>query len=408
MTTEPWYKSRYTGLFNAFHPVQPRPHDPRIAVCSGVPAGRQHQDGGYAVGGAGFDAHAAELATVGEAIERWRTHPFFGDGHIETCHASWHHAEAAVAPDSFVWFHPQQYAHPEFPFEPLTRTTRCNWLRFRQAQSGNAMWLPAELCYLDLRSQAPPARFAPVISTGWSAHQCPQLALLRGVQEVIERDALMGAWWGRYGVERVTESELFAAHDQLKERLCRPNLRYAAYRIDSPFAAHVTMATVEGADREGFCFSIGSSCRETRAESLTKSLIEAVQGRHYVRYLLANAPPPNIEQPRTFAEHAVRYSLVPEQLAQTPLHTATAACSASSEQDDIAAYAARLQPRPILFRIMTPHALAEQDVGWFVVRVIIPGLQPMHGHHGLPLLGGPIWGERAIDDYRHIPPHPFA
>ena len=38
----------------------------------------------------------------------------------------------------------------------------------------------------------------PSTSTGLGCGRLGQPVLLRGLQEVIERDALMGAWWGRY------------------------------------------------------------------------------------------------------------------------------------------------------------------------------------------------------------------
>ena len=59
----------------------------------------------------------------------------------------------------------------------------------------------------------------------------------------------------------------------------------------SPFSAHVTLAAVEGEDREGYIiFSIGAACRETRQASLLKAILEAVQGRHYVRLLVEQQP----------------------------------------------------------------------------------------------------------------------
>ncbi|HEY0195011.1 MAG TPA: hypothetical protein VGC42_28050, partial [Kofleriaceae bacterium] len=59
-----------------------------------------------------------------------------------------------------------------------------------------------------------------------------------------------------------------------------------------------------------------------------------------------------------------------------------------------------------VFRLMTPPAM--HDLGWVVVRVILPGLQPLHGDHALPFLGGPAWGDRPVAAYAEIPPHPFA
>src|SRR3954462_14448699 len=95
--------------------------------------------------------------------------------------------------------------------------------------------------------------------------QWGQPVLLRSLQETIERDAVVGAWWGGYRLEEHDAKQVFAVLDPaIAPRLLRPNLRYRFYRIDTPFSAHVTVVTLEGKDRVGYCYSAGSACRETR------------------------------------------------------------------------------------------------------------------------------------------------
>jgi ribosomal protein S12 methylthiotransferase accessory factor YcaO len=116
--------------------------------------------------------------------------------------------------------------------------------------------------------------------------------LLRGLQEVIERDALVGMWWGRYPLEEHDPARVLALLPPgSTRRLLRPNLHYRCYRIDTSLSAHVTAVTLEGEDHEGFCFSVGTACRETRATSWEKAFLEAVQGRYFVRHLLARGAP---------------------------------------------------------------------------------------------------------------------
>ena len=68
----------------------------------------------------------------------------------------------------------------------------------------------------------------------------------------------------------------------------------------------------------------------------------------------------------------------------------------------------RLGPdRPVLFRNLTPPAVAREPGDWYVLRVLVPGLQPMHGDHRLPFLGGPLWRPRTAAEWRRTPPHPF-
>lgn len=377
--------SRYTGLFRSLGATPNRAHDPDVVVWAGVPANRPWpaQD---AVGGAGWTDDAAERACVGEAIERWQTHPLPSDRLVRRAFVDWH--EPAIDPRRFVRFHPEQ----PIPYERLDHTTEVDWVACRVLGAGTPIWAPADLVFLDLRPDHVP-RFGPTISTGWSAHATAQAALESAIFELVERDAIVGAWWGSYPLVEVD--------DPLRdERLARKNLRYRWYRVITPRAAHVTIVSVEGEDREGYVFSIGSACRSDRRASFAKAALEAVQGRHYVRYLLRTTSADDV--PTTFAEHAAFYSRHRARLAET--------CLANAERGDddagpepLAKLIARLPP--IAFRHATPPALV--DHGYVVMRVIVPELQPLHGDHRMPFLGGPLWN-RPLAAWTTIPPHPFA
>ena len=151
--------------------------------------------------------------------------------------------------------------------------------------------------------------------------------VLRGLQELIERDALVGGFWGEYPLEKWPNELVFSILSRdIPERVERPNLEYAFYRIASPHSDHVTVATTTGDDVEGHVFSTGSACRETLAASFQKSLLESLQGRHYVRYLLGESGPLTHERaskPETFAEHALYYSRNPDALGATVFGTST-------------------------------------------------------------------------------------
>src|SRR5262249_12961888 len=114
--------------------------------------------------------------------------------------------------------------------------------------------------------------------------------------------------------------------------------------------------------------------------------------------------------PTSFAEHALYYSLNPVRLADTALARAVPGTDeGATAHEGFAALADRLGPeRVVLFRNLTPPGLASAGPGWLVLRGLVPGLQPLHGHHGLPFLGGPLWSPRGLRDWGDIPPHPFA
>jgi ribosomal protein S12 methylthiotransferase accessory factor len=404
----PWYASPYTGLFTVLRAVSPLPHDPDVAVWAGVvaPWGPRPQ---LPASGAGWDSAQAKAACVGEAIERLQPYPLPCDQSVEASWARWPLAEPAVEPHRWVLFHPEQYAQPGFPFAPFTDATVCRWTCFRQALTGEPCWVPEELAYLYPRP-GEVHRICPAISTGLSCGRAGDPVLLRGLQEVIERDALVGAWWERYPLEEWPAGEVFATLDPaLPHRLLRPNLAYRFYRIVSPFSAHVTMVTVEGQQREGFCIAVGSACRETRPLSWMKALLEAVQGIHYVRQLKKTSMG-QTGVPEDFAQHAVFYSLHPELLPRTVLHRAArpADDTDAGRMEEMAALVERLgSERPVLFRNVTPPLVAQEGSGWHVLRILVPGVQPLHGSHHLPHLGGPLWSPRGLADLAGTLPHPF-
>jgi ribosomal protein S12 methylthiotransferase accessory factor YcaO len=252
--------------------------------------------------------------------------------------------------------------------------------------------------------------FCPGLSTGLSCGRRGDPVLLRGLQEVLERDGMVGAWWGRYPLEEWDAGRVFALlGEEAARRVRRPNLTYRFYRVASPFSRHIVVVTVEGEDREGFCFSAGSACRQIRAAAWEKAVLEAIHGRHYVRHLKGQSVKRD-DCPTDFAGHALYYSLHPGRLRDTVLCRATPPGpeDGADECEDLAALLARLGPeRPVLFRLLTPPGIAAEFADWHVLRVLVPGLQPLHGSHRLPLLGGPLWAPRGLAEWAGMPPHPF-
>ncbi len=402
-----WHDSRYTGLFTRFGALDPRPHAPDVPLFSGLLPPWGPLDREIEVGGAGWDGEAAEAACVGEGIERAQSYPLPRDGSIEASADGWPLDEPPVEPSSWALFHPGQHAAPGFPFEPFTRATRCRWTCFRDAITGAARWVPEEFTHLHVRAGAR-HRICPATSTGLACGRAGMPVLLRGLQEVVERDAAMGAWWGRYPLEEWPAVSIWARLSaKLRDRVVRPNLRYRFWRVETPFSAHVTWVTVEGEDHEGFCFAAGSACRETRDESWRKSLLEAIHGFRYAGHLRARLPAGEIETLAGFAHHAVFYSVHPERLAGTALARAVAPAGGGEPREGLPELAARLSPRPVLFRNVTPPAVATGPGDWFVLRVVVPGPQPMHGVHSMAHLGGALWAPRGPGEWASMPPHPF-
>ena len=143
--------------------------------------------------------------------------------------------------------------------------------------------------------------------------------------------------------------------------------------------------------------------------SWAKSILEAVQGVAYVRQLRRERPTLDwVDDLLDFPHHAAYYSAHPERVKKTVLGRAVSLMEGEGTRETLGELTERLgKERPVLFRIMTPPAIAQEYGDWRVVRVSVPGLQPLHGDHRRPHLGGPLWA-RPVSEWAKIPPHPFA
>lgn len=403
------FDDAYTGILTHLSPIPRRAGDPDVSFWGGVVPPWGPRDRELSLGGAGWTDDDARDACVGEAIERLQAYPLPADGIVESAFNGWPLEDPAIEPERWVLFHPDQYRSPQFPFAPFTRDTRVRWACFREAGTGLARWIPEEFGFL-FHAAGDRPRIAPAYSTGLCCGRPGHPILLRGLQEAIERDGILGSWWGAYGLEEWSAASIFGELDPaLPPRVRRPNLRYRFYRVKSPFSDHVTIVTVEGEDRDGFVFATGSSCRESRSQSWSKSLLEALQGAAFVRQLRVDRGGLDwVSSLSDYAHHVAFYAANPLRLEASVFRHAAPSSGVPSTPESFAMLRARLGPeRPVLFRIMTPPGIAQEHPDWIVVRVVVPGLQPLHGNHAFPHLGGPLW-KAPTADWISALPHPFA
>lgn len=400
----------FTGILTRLSRIPRAAADPDISIWGGSTPSWGPRSHERPLGGAGWDDEAARSACIGEAIERLQSYPLPGDEVVRASLSRWSLDEPALGADRWVLFHEDQHRQPGFPFARWTADREIGWACFRDAFTGAPVWIPEEMAYLD-HGGSSALRVSPSYSTGLSCGTRGHPLALRGLQEVIERDAVVGAWWGAYGLEEWPASEVWTQLEAgLADRVRRPHRRYRFYRVRSPYSDHATIVTTEGEDRDGFLFAAGSACRETRAASWAKSLLEAIQGAAYVRQLRADRGGAMgwVEDRSDFPQHAAYYTAHPARLRATVLHRASAPEGPAGGVETLGVLRERLgAAHPVLIRIMTPPFVAQEWGGWSVLRVVVPGLQPLHGNDAWPHLGGPLW-TKPTTDWPTTMPHPFA
>jgi ribosomal protein S12 methylthiotransferase accessory factor len=148
--------------------------------------------------GTSFDSEdAARRAAIGEAVERYC-------GNIVASsrlrQGSWRQltdaGEYAVDPDALVLFSDRQYDAAGFPFTRFTRDLETYWVPGRSLTQDRSAWLPANLSYGNWH-HGPYAASTPVTNTyfaGLAAGPSLELAIVSGLQEIVERHITM-VWW---------------------------------------------------------------------------------------------------------------------------------------------------------------------------------------------------------------------
>jgi ribosomal protein S12 methylthiotransferase accessory factor len=351
-------------------------------------------------GGAGLTRDAATASAVGEALERYCCNFYDRARLLVGCFEDF--AETAVDPSTWALFSQRQYDSEGFPFPRFTSQTVVSWAEARSMVSHRTRLVPASLTYLPYAPCAGETLFSQTISTGLACRPSMTEAILYGLYECIERDAFTIYWLNGLTRSRI---DLHAAADaalqhRLVRHFARPGIQYHIWDITTDIPVPTYFCIALGHSNIGRLVSVGSASHLDARQALLKSLTECAQGRPYLRYEYNRDPnwscKDDFSDVNDFADHAQVYSRRPELVAQLRFCTTLAAERASlpSSQSvgdpaqDLTQTVSLLEQcgfDVLVVDLTTPDV---RELGLHVVRVLVPGLQPLHGDHRYRFLGG--------------------
>ena len=346
-------------------------------------------------GGAHLAPARSRAAAIGEAVERY-CGSFVPEERLILATAG--ELAAAVPPERFALFHPVQVATPGFPFVSFGVDTP---LRFVQAISlvdGQPAFLPAQLVYL-APAAAGESHVGYSTSNGLAAGPTFEEAVLAGLLELVERDAVMLAWknglslplldWGGHGELEEVDSRCFVP----------TRLRYSVLDGSVFLGVPVAIAVVHGPPGEQTALSLGGGAGATVADAWRKALSEAFSvyrwlGRETLREPGRAAPTPDAV--RTFDDHMLFYARhARAQLAAfldssaertpTPAVTPLAGSTPRAQIAEIASMLAERGVSAYATDVTTPEI---RELGLHVARVIAPELCALDVVHLARFLGG--------------------
>lgn len=363
---------------------------------SGIPAANQGI-------GCGKTREDAAIRAIGECVERYCGALCRSDELETASFDNWNErGVAAVDIERLCLYSEDQHRIPDFPFRRLQRDTQIAWTPGWSLSRSRPAALPAPFVYVpyDFANEEIDKPTHMPISTGLAAGPNLQTAILKGIMEIIERDAFMIAWHHRLPATPINLDELeFQSVHDLIIRSNRTGGTWYTCQLPSEFPLPIVMALLinkEGLPKTAF----GTCAALTVEQALLGAMGECLLTRMFINYLIASDTLKHItrySEVRTLADHAAVHALSDE-LRQYLLDYYNQAIACRRDSHFVChSFGSTETLRPIVemitdlgFEIFAAD-LTSPDVaaaGFSVARVIIPGLQPLDNDHVYPYLGG--------------------
>jgi ribosomal protein S12 methylthiotransferase accessory factor len=141
--------------------------------------------------GKGLTMQKAKVSALGEAVER-----YCGGQYDESTIilAQYQHLSDAIDPRKLVLFSTEQYLSKGFPYSEFREDQTMGWTQGFSLYNGKLRLVPSIAVYLNYRPSCKEENLFPQTSNGLAAGSSFEQALLKGLLEVVERDAFLISW----------------------------------------------------------------------------------------------------------------------------------------------------------------------------------------------------------------------
>lgn len=420
---EPVALSNVSGIVRHVVQAEMNRGDPEVFVLAAQTAnlrayGMPHEassDGS----GAGLSYAAARGAAIGECIERYAcgiVHPetlLFGS--YDSLRAR---GEQPVAPVDWALYAPEQYATA--PYAPFERHTPLGWVRAADLQRRRECLVPACLVYMPYSfpfADQGEVEIATAISTGAACAPRRAEALLKGICELVERDAFMIMWRKQLRCPRLRIDPASRLGEIFARRFARPGLRFELFDTRLDLAIPSFCGVMIDERRDPPAIMVGGAAHPDPERAALKTLLELVQGLKWLDHMGPRPidAGPDFENIHNFEDRVRLYAFGDMQPALDFLLS-------SDEMINLAEIPVLggTDPSADLWHCIELLATAGMDVyavditpsdaascGYAIVKVLIPQAETMEADHRLPFLGGRRWREVPAALGRTIGANPY-
>lgn len=377
------------------------------------PTGALYNSTALTSAGTSIDAEEAARRAIGEAIERYTALNAMIPSERATLR------EGGLL-DLWPVCAPDEPCGPEF--RALAADVKLTQIRMRRLGDGASMLVPAGFVCLGFHPEPPEPPVTLPISTGLAFHPERHQAIWRGFCEVVERDAVMSAWWLHRPVPEIDMAGAPYGVSARLERLAAASMTTRLYDITTEIGIPTAFCVLQSARYPKLV--VGAASRASADAAAAKALDEVVSMR-----VALQTPSPASETeattawPASLIAHARWHAegnrdgafdfLLHSELA--PVGYQQFAARSMAEPADFAALDALarqfgIDALPILWTEFTAPEMRPLGT---VVRVVVPGLVPLSPDDRIRWLGTPrvlrrAGLTRATRSAFARQPHPFA
>ena len=277
-------------------------------------------------------------------------------------------------------------------------------------------FLPYELVHLGISKSDINYLFSSPISTGCAFQTKKERALKRGLEEVIERHALMLWWYATDRNEKVIDLSCctdFDIHERI-ERIRIKGIRIRIFEI-SPIQGFPVVFCMLQSDKFPF-FSCGASCNTDIRHAIIKSLDEAISIRYMSEFIgRRQINTYDFGWVKTLEDHMVLYAnwkdspiinTIMNKNSNTVLMTDYNMPVRLETMDDLRTTAVRLHQEgfDVYYKDLTLDEV--RPIG-MVYRVMIPQMMPLTQYDNVRWLSALLTDGRTISDINPYP-QPFS
>jgi ribosomal protein S12 methylthiotransferase accessory factor len=348
--------------------------------------------------GKGRTEQEAIASAIGEAAERYCAYQWDPS---RTRLASWNDVrDAGINPDELVLYSERQYRSRGWRTVPWRVDQQVTWMEAKELPSGRTIVVPASMVYLVHPAPRAEDYFASSTSNGLSAGASLEAAVLGGLCELMERDALMICWMNRLPAIELDLENTEAVVGSICRHYACFDVEVRAFLLPSDLPAAVVLAMSLDSHPSRPAQVIGMGCHPDPQVALRKAIFELCQGKPSETKRFEDKPPGGrlngYEDVKTLDDHSAFLTLR-ERRGEFAFLWKTGARARVTDLPNPSSGNVATDLDNCTNQLGTAgHRVAYVDLtlpdiascGCFVVRTLAAGLQPVHFGFGQERLGG--------------------